>query len=97
MGDHEQSSLEEELLRSGDIDHEKLAELAKVLFVMNGWKPGPIPNSYMVLCTRPGEEWCVGQLWADQERPFRLFEDMRFSSPERAQAAAEELKGTSRA
>jgi hypothetical protein len=86
------TSLEEQLLSAGDVDRENLAELAKILFVMNGWKPGPIAGSYMVICTKPDEEWCVGQLWADQEQPFRIFEHKRYPSPDQAQAAAEALK-----
>ena len=38
------------------------------------------------------KEWCVGQLSADRAKPFVLFEDKVFSSPEEAQKEAERIK-----
>jgi hypothetical protein len=75
-----------------DLDVDKLNHLAECLFVLNGRRYGAIPGSYMVVCTRPGLEWCVGQLNADRAKPLILFEDMVFSSPDRALAQAERLK-----
>ena len=46
----------------------------------------------MVMCTKPGKEWCVGQLNADRKKPFILFDDKTFSSPEEAQKEAEKIK-----
>ena len=32
----------------------------------------------MVMCTKPGKEWCVAQLNADRAKPFIIFEDKAF-------------------
>ena len=88
MSGSQSASFEEQLLDANGIDREKLAELARILFVMNGWRSGPLPGRYLVICTKPAEEWYVGQLWADQEQPFRLFPELRFTSAEEAETAA---------
>ncbi len=75
-----------------DLDEDKINEIAKCLFVLNNRKYGPIPGAYMVMCTKPGQEWCVGQLSADRAKPFVLFEDKVFSSPAEAQREAERIK-----
>ena len=76
----------------GNLDEDKLTELAKCLFTLNNRRYGPIPGAYMVMCTKPGKEWCVGQLNADRAKPFVLFEDKVFSSSEEAQKEAERIK-----
>ena len=81
-----------EKLAMKDLDEDKINEIAKCLFVLNNRKYGPIPGAYMVMCTKPGNEWCVGQLSADRAKPFVLFEDKVFSSPEEAQKEAERIK-----
>ena len=81
-----------EKLAMKDLDEDKINEIAKCLFVLNNRKYGPIPGAYMVMCTKPGKEWCVGQLSADRTKPFVLFEDKVFSSPEEAQKEAERIK-----
>ena len=81
-----------EKLAMKDLDKDKINEIAKCLFVLNNRKYGPIPGAYMVMCTKPGNEWCVGQLSADRAKPFVLFEDKVFSSPEEAQKEAERIK-----
>ena len=75
-----------------DLDSDKLNDLAECLFVLNNKRYGPIPGAYMVMCTKPGKEWCVGQLNADRAKPFILFDDKIFSSPEEAQKEAEKIK-----
>ena len=75
-----------------DLDMDKMNDLAECLFVLNNRRYGPIPGAYMVMCTKPGKEWCVGQLNADRAKPFILFDDKVFSSPEEAQKAAEKIK-----
>ena len=74
------------------IDVDKINDLAKCLFTLNNRQYGPIPGAYMVVCTKPDEEWCVGQLNADRIKPLILFEDKVFSSPELAQAEALRIK-----
>ena len=75
-----------------DLDKDKIGELAECLFVLNNKKYGPIPGAYMVMCTKPGKEWCVAQLNADRAKPFILYEDKVFTSIEEAQKAAEKIK-----
>ena len=76
----------------GDLDEDKLNDLAKCLFTLNNRKYGPIPGAYMVMCTKPGKEWCVAQLNADRAKPFILFEDKVFPSIGEAQKEAERIK-----
>ena len=84
------NNLEKKALKDLDID--KMNDLAECLFVLNNRRYGPIPGAYMVMCTKPGKEWCVGQLNADRAKPFILFNDKTFSSPEEAQKEAEKIK-----
>ena len=76
----------------GDLDEDKLNDLAKCLFTLNNRKYGPIPGAYMVMCTKPSKEWCVAQLNADRAKPFIIFEDKVFKSIEAAQKEAEKIK-----
>ena len=75
-----------------DLDEDKLNDLAKCLFTLNNRKYGPIPGAYMVMCTKPGKEWCVAQLNADRAKPFVIFEDKVFTSIEAALKEAERIK-----
>ena len=75
-----------------NLDADKINDIAKCLFVLNNRQYGPIPGAYMVMCTKPEKEWCVGQLNADRAKPFILFEDKVFSSAEEAQKEAERIK-----
>jgi len=81
-----------EKLALGDLDEDKLNDLAKCLFTLNNRKYGPIPGAYMVMCTKPDKEWCVAQLNADRAKPFIIFEDKVFKSIESAQKEAEKIK-----
>ena len=76
----------------GNLDEDKLNELAKSLFTLNNRKYGPIPGAYMVMCTRPNKEWCVAQLNADRAKPFIIFQDKAFNSIKEAQEEAERMK-----
>ena len=76
----------------GDLDEDKLNDLAKCLFTLNNRKYGPIPGAYMVMCTKPDKEWCVAQLNADRAKPFIIYEDKIFPSIEEAQKEAERMK-----
>ena len=81
-----------ERLALGDLDEDKLNDLAKCLFTLNNRKYGPIPGAYMVMCTKPGKEWSVAQLNADRAKPFIIFEDKSFNTIEAAQKEAERIK-----
>ena len=76
----------------GNLDEDKLNELAKSLFTLNNRKYGPIPGAYMVMCTKPEKEWCVAQLNADRAKPFIIYEDKIFPSIVKAQKEAERMK-----
>ena len=76
----------------GNLDEDKLNELAKSLFTLNNRKYGPIPGAYMVMCTKPSKEWCVAQLNADRAKPFIIYEDKVFPSIGEAQKEAERMK-----
>ena len=75
-----------------DLDKDKINDLAECLFVLNNKRYGPIPGAYMVMCTKPGKEWCVAQLNADRAKPFILYEDKVFTSITEAQKEAEKIK-----
>ena len=81
-----------EKLALNNLDKDKLNDLAECLFVLNNRKYGPIPGAYMVMCTKPGKEWCVAQLNADRAKPFILYEDKVFPSIEEAQNEATRIK-----
>lgn len=85
-----QNALEQEALSGLDMD--KINDLAECLFVLNNRRYGPIAGAYMVVCTKPDKEWCVGQLNSDRLKPIILFEDKVYDSPEMAQAAAQAFK-----
>ena len=84
------NDLEKTVLKQLDID--KMNDLAECLFVLNNRRYGPIAGAYMVVCTKPGVEWCVGQLNADRMKPIILFEDKVFPSAELAQREALRIK-----
>lgn len=84
------NALEQAALAQLDVD--KLNDLAECLFALNNRRFGPIAGAYLVVCTKPDEQWCVGQLNADRAKPIILFEDQVYHSPELAQAAAQRMK-----
>ena len=81
-----------EKMAMNGLDEDKVNDLAKCLFTLNNRRYGPIPGAYMVMCTKPGKEWCVAQLNADRAKPFILYEDKVFTSIEAAQKEAERIK-----
>ena len=81
-----------EKMAMNGLDEDKVNDLAKCLFTLNNRRYGPIPGAYMVMCTKPGKQWCVAQLNADRAKPFIIFEDKVFTSIEAAQKEAERIK-----
>ena len=81
-----------EKMAMNGLDKDKVNDLAKCLFTLNNRRYGPIPGAYMVMCTKPGKEWCVAQLNADRAKPFILYEDKVFTSIKAAQKEAERIK-----
>ena len=93
MGSDNVNPLNElEKIAMNGLDEDKINDLAKCLFTLNNRKYGPIPGAYMVMCTKPGKEWCVAQLNADRANPFIIFEEKVFNSIEAAQQEAEKIK-----
>ena len=93
MGSDNVNPLNElEKIAMNGLDVDKINDLAKCLFTLNNRKYGPIPGAYMVMCTKPGKEWCVAQLNADRAKPFIIFEEKVFNSIEAAQQEAEKIK-----
>ncbi|EGG98701.1 hypothetical protein imdm_2016 [gamma proteobacterium IMCC2047] len=84
------NDLEKEVMDS--LDEEKVIDVAKCLFTLNNRQYGPIAGAYVVVCIKPGKEWCVGQLNADRIKPIILFEDKIYDSPELALQEAERIK-----
>lgn len=81
-----------EKIMMSELDEDKLSDLSKCLFTLNNGRYGPIQGAYVVVCTKPDKEWCVGQLNTDRAKPIILFEDKVYGSPELAQQEAQRIK-----
>lgn len=84
------SQLENALM--GDLDPEKLSELAEVLFAFNNYRAGPMPGFYVAVEVEADKQWCVGQLCADRAKPLRLLSNKSYKTARGAQKAAERLR-----
>ncbi len=69
------------------------ADFAQLLYKMNGFRPGPVENWYVIVCVEPSKRWAVGQLRADPVTPVQVFDDLIFDSEDAARAKAESLRG----
>lgn len=73
--------------------HPTLAEFLKIL---NGFKSGTLKDKYVILCTKPEEEWRVAQfsteLNPELNAPLQYIDGTIFTSVEAAQQAVSELK-----
>ena len=63
------------------------ADFAKLLYKMNGYRPGPVTGWYVVVEAEPGR-FAVGQLCVDPNVPVLLFEDEIYPSEAQARDAA---------
>jgi hypothetical protein len=63
------------------------ADFAKLLYKMNGYRPGPVTGWYVVVEPEPGR-FAVGQLCVDPNVPVVLFEDEIYPSEGEARDAA---------
>lgn len=68
--------------------------LAKLLFKMNNYRPGPVTGWYVVVCVEEDKRWAVGQLRADVTHPLQVFEDLVFDSEDEARERALNLRGS---
>lgn len=73
-----------------DDDH-PYADLAKVLYRLNGSRPGPVRGFYVIVAIE-ASRYAVGQLCADPAVPVQLFEDLVYTSEAQARAKADELR-----
>ncbi|EGH00115.1 hypothetical protein imdm_2155 [gamma proteobacterium IMCC2047] len=67
-------------------------DLAKTLFKLNNYRPGPVDGWYIVICLDPGKAWAVGQMRADSICPVQVFEDLVYDNEGDARRQAENLK-----
>jgi hypothetical protein len=67
-------------------------DLAKLLFKLNGYRPGPVCGWYVIARTDAGRGWAVGQLCANAFTPVQVFEDMIYPTEAEARARATSLR-----
>lgn len=78
-------------VEAGMDDVSAYADLAKILYALNGHRPGPVAGFFVIVETAPGR-YAVGQLCADPGVPVQLFEDLVFDDEGAARAKAAELR-----
>jgi hypothetical protein len=59
-------------------------ELQRILMVFRG---GAAAGKYILVCTRPHQEWMLGQLPAKRGEPLKLLPEHRFTSLAEAERA----------
>jgi hypothetical protein len=67
-------------------------DLAKLLFKLNGYRPGPVCGWYVVVRAEIEHRWAVGQLCANAFTPVQVFEDMVYASEGEARARASAMR-----
>jgi hypothetical protein len=67
------------------------SDLAKLLYSLNGHRPGPVRGFYVVVETDVGR-FAVGQLCADPVTPVQLFEDLVYATEAEARNKAAALR-----
>jgi hypothetical protein len=70
------------------------ADFAKILYRLNGSRPGPVRGFYVIVGVEPGR-YAVGQLCADPHFPVQLFEDLVFPTEEQARDTAAAMRAAS--
>jgi hypothetical protein len=68
------------------------ASLENILIMLNGFRRGTLEDKYVIVCTRPGEEWRVGQVCTDPASPIKLLEGHVYASIEAAEQAISHLR-----
>lgn len=71
----------------GDYD-----DLARLLFKLNGYRPGPVCGWYVIVRADSGRSWVVGQLCANAFTPVQVFEDLVYQTEAEARARATSLR-----
>lgn len=67
------------------------ADLARILYRLNGARPGPVRGFYVIVTVDKGR-FAVGQLCADPVTPVQLFEDLVFPREDEAREVAARLR-----
>ena len=67
------------------------ADFSKLLYKLNGYKPGPVKGWFVVVSPNPGK-FAVGQLCVDPNVPVILYKDYVFSTENEAREKAKTLK-----
>ncbi|MFL5693966.1 MAG: hypothetical protein ACJ795_19415 [Ktedonobacteraceae bacterium] len=77
---------------SQDASKQDRASLENILIMLNGFRRGTLEDKYVIICTRPGEEWRVGQVCTDPTSPIKLLEGHMYASIEAAEQAISHLR-----
>ena len=77
---HNKTYLAEEFMRN-PIGHHS-PELQRLLLLFRGQ---PLADKYVLVCTKPFQEWTLGQLTGVRGKPVKLHKDKVFSSIEDAE------------
>lgn len=75
-------------------DESPHADFAKILYRLNGARPGPVRGFYVIVGVEPGR-YAVGQLCADPHFPVQLFEDLVFPTEVEARDKAAAMRAES--
>jgi len=71
-------------------------DLAKLLYSLNGHRPGPVRGFYVIVEFEAGR-YAVGQLCADPAMSVQLFEDLIYTREAEARTKAAELRAAASA
>ncbi|MGB1879337.1 MAG: hypothetical protein ACPHTD_01345 [Gammaproteobacteria bacterium] len=69
-------------------------DFAKLLYKLNGYRPGPVSGWYVIVCPEP-DRYAVGQLCVDPEVPVRLFREHVYRTEAEAREVASALRAES--
>ena len=72
--------------------NDRMKTLSGMLQIMNGFRPGTIEHKYVIVCTKPDEEWRVGLLTTEPIAPVHYLDGHTYGSVEAAREAVKELE-----
>ena len=53
--------------------------------VLNAFRGEPVKDKYVLICTKPHQEWTLGQLTGERGQPVKMLTDTVFTSIEDAE------------
>ena len=53
--------------------------------VLNVFRGEPVTDKYVLICTKPHQEWVLGQVTGERGKPVKILRDMVFTSIEDAE------------